>query len=145
MRGTWKTTGGGGGGLVPVLVVIGVVVLIGSGTASAAAGALASLLVMIAIVLGSLAVLAVAAGIAWLVWRARHDRPGRPVARSAVVQLPREAPPPVEASQPRPAIGPAREIESRALHLHFHGLPGAEQAEVIRQALSKGTGGNTPT
>ncbi len=32
---------------------------------------------------------------------------------------------------------PRRELDAPALHLHFHGLPDAEQVHVIRQALGR--------
>jgi hypothetical protein len=125
VRGTWQTTGSGSGGLV--LVVIAAVVLIGSGTASAAASALTSLLVTIAIIIGSVIALAILGGIAWLVYRARSDRPGRAIAAPVVSQLPPAGRPALEGSH-NPAIEPAREI-----HLHLHGLTPDQVAAIVTQ------------
>lgn len=86
---------------------------------------------VIVIVAGCVTAAAVIAGAAVLMHRARRsDRPGRPITGPAVVQMPRERPAAVEASQPRPAIEPPR----NELHLHFHGVSAAEVAEAIRQA-----------
>ena len=127
MRGTWQTTdGGGGGGLV--LAVIAAAVLIGSGAASA----IASALVTIAIVIGSIIGLAILGGIGLLVYRARQDRPGRPIAARQVYRLGPAAAPHLEGSQPL-AIQPSR----NELHLHFHGMSPAEAAEAIRQASER--------
>jgi hypothetical protein len=104
--GTWQTTGGGGR---LVLAVIAAAVLIGSGAASA----IASALVTILIVIGSIIGLAVLGGIAWLVYRARQDRPGRPIVSPAVYRLPPGAPPRLQGPG-RPALEPGRE-----LHLHL--------------------------
>lgn len=115
-RGTWQSSGtwqanGPSGDLV--LAVIVAAVLIGSG----AAHAITSLLVTIAIVLGSTIGLAVLGGIAWLVYRARRNRPGRPSAARPVYQLP---PRPGRAWRPpgRPVLEPGREI-----HLHLNVTP----------------------
>jgi len=86
---------------------------------------------------GTLAVcfaLAVAAGMwleAWAerraaAWGAAHGI----VSRAAVLQVER-----VRAVVVDP-VPERRELEPPALHLHFHGLPDAEQAAVIRQALN---------
>ena len=120
--GTWQTSGGG-----LVLAVIVAAVLLGSGAASA----IASALVTILIITGCTIALAVLGGIAWLVYRARQDRPGRPIAARPVYRLPPEARSRLEGSH-NPAIGPAREI-----HLHFHGLPDDGTAGIIRQALTE--------
>lgn len=111
MRGTWQTTSGGGGG---GLVLVAALILIGSGAVSAAASAIATLLVTLAIVLGSLIVLAVLGGIAVLIYRARSDRPGRPIAAPVVSPLPPVSRPRLEEPS-KPAIGPAREV-----HLHLN-------------------------
>ena len=80
--GTWQTSGGGGGLL---LAVIAAAVLIGSGAASAAVSALE----VIAIITGAVIALAVARPASrWFVYRARSDRPGRPIAAPPVYQLP---------------------------------------------------------
>ena len=125
MKGTWQTTdsGGGGGGLVLVLIVA--VVLIGSGAASAAASAVASLLVTLAIVLGVLVGLAVLGGVGFLVWRARQDRPGRPIAARLMYPVPPAARPELEGSD-KPAIGRAREV-----HLHLNVSPD-QLAAIVR-------------
>ena len=116
MRGTWQGSGtwqtaSGGGRLV--LVLIATAVLLGSGAASA----IASALVTIAIITGSIIGLAVLGGIAWLVYRARQDRPGRPITARPVYRLPPEVRPHLEASS-RPALEPGREV-----HLHFNVTP----------------------
>lgn len=134
--GTWKTTSGGGGGLA--LVVIVAVVLIGSGAASAAASAVASLLVTLAIVLGALIGLAVLGGIGFLVWRARQDRPGRPIAARLMYPYPV---PPAVAPHLEGAGRPAVEAPRNELHLHFHGMTPADAAEAIRTAIP-GTAGD---
>jgi hypothetical protein len=105
VKGTWQTTGSepSWGLIVAVIVVL---IVAGSGAASAIASAVTGLLVTLAIVLGSVIFLAVAGGIAWLIWRARQDRPGRPIALKAIVQPPPEPRPRLEESS-RPAIGPA--------------------------------------
>lgn len=115
VKGTWQTTDHGGGGLV--LVLIAVAVVIGSGAASAAASAVASLLVTVAIVLGCIVGVAVLGVIAWLVYRARQDRPGRPIEARPIAQLPPNPRPQLEGSD-KPAIGPGRE-----LHLHLNVTP----------------------
>ncbi|HEY1323214.1 MAG TPA: hypothetical protein VGF32_23350 [Streptosporangiaceae bacterium] len=155
--GTWKSTGGGGGGLVLVLVVVAALA-IGSGAVSAAVSAL----VTIVIVIACLAVAAVAGGIALLVYRARSDRPGRPLEAPVVSRIGPGSRP--QLSEPykmaateirhgmsdlAPEIGHVcgqfepeirqqltdlRAIEPPQLHLHFHGLNPAEVAEAIRQA-----------
>lgn len=129
MKGTWQTTGSEPSwGLI--LVVIVVLIVAGSGAASAIASAVTGLLVTLAIVLGSVIFLVVVGGIAWLIWRARQDRPARPIALKAIVQPPpHEARPRLEES-PKLAIGPAR----NELHLHFHDMSPAQVAEAIRQA-----------
>jgi hypothetical protein len=139
VRGTWQTTGssGGGGGLV--IVVVAAVVLIGSGAATAAARAITSLLVTIAVVLGSAITLAALGSAAWLVYRARQGRPGRPVLAPVVYEQPRERPVLLEASQPRAAIEPPREI-----HIHIHGADATRAAAIIRQAIP-GTAGDANT
>ena len=116
---------GGGGGLV--LAVIAAAVLLGSGAASAIASALVTILIIAAVVL----VLAVAGGIAWLIYRARQDRPGRPIAARPVYQLPPEARPRLEDSQS------GHRAAAREVHLHFHGLPDDGTAGIIRQALTE--------
>ncbi|HEY1321016.1 MAG TPA: hypothetical protein VGF32_12245 [Streptosporangiaceae bacterium] len=129
--GTWKTTGGGSGGLV--LVVIAVVILAGSGAASAAVSALATILVIIGSIIG----LTVVVGAGVLVWRARSDRPGRPISPPVVSRIGAAAPSGL--SEPyKPALGApqplAIEPPRNELHLHFHGMDPAEVAEAIRQA-----------
>jgi hypothetical protein len=133
MRGTWQTTDGGGGCGGLVLAVIAVV-LIGSGAASAAASAIVSALVTIAIILGSLIVLAVLGGIGWLVYRARQDRPGRPIAPPVVSQLPPAARPQLEGSDKPTAIEPTREV-----HLHLTVSP-----DQLAAILRHHTEGNQP-
>jgi hypothetical protein len=123
MKGTWQTTDSGGGGLV--LAVIAAVVLIGSGAGAAAASALASLLVTIAIVLGSVTGLAVLAGIVFLAVRARSERPRAPIGARAVSQLPLR-PKPQLSPDHKAAIGPAREV-----HLHLNVSPD-QLAAIVR-------------
>lgn len=117
--GTWQTSGGGGGGVA--LAVIAAVVLIGSGAASA----ITSLLVTVLIVISSIIGLAIVGGVAWLVYRARSDRPRRPIAARPVYRLPPEPRPRLEGSH-KPAIEPGREI-----HLHLHGLTPDQIAAII--------------
>jgi hypothetical protein len=124
VRGTWQTTDSGGGMVLAVIVVL---VLLGSGAASAAASAIASLLVTLAIVLGSVIGLAVLGGIAWLVYGARQDRPGRPIAARVISQLPPERLPQLEGSH-KPAIGQAREV-----HIHLHGVTPEQLAAIVTQ------------
>jgi hypothetical protein len=116
--------GRGGGSLV--LAVTAAALLIGSGAASAIVDAL----VMILIITGCTIGLAAVAGIAWLIYRARQDRPGRPIAARPVYQLAPETRPHLEAPG-RPAIGPAREI-----HLHLHGLPPDQLAAIVTQRVA---------
>jgi hypothetical protein len=123
MRGTWQTTSGGGG---LALAVIAALVLIGS-AAAAAARALASLLVTITIVLGSVIALAVIAGVVLLAHRARQDRPGRSISARPVYRLPPESRPQLEGSD-KPAIGPGREV-----HIHLHGLTPDQLAAIVTQ------------
>jgi hypothetical protein len=122
VNGTWKTTGGGSGGLVLVLAAV---ILAGSGAASAAVSALVTILIITGSVIGA----AVLGGIGWLVYRARQDRPGRPIAARPIVQLPPAARP----GLPEPCK-PAIEAPRNELHLHFHGMSPAEAAEAIRRA-----------
>ena len=129
MKGTWQTTGGSGGGGGLVLVIVAVV-LIGSGAASAAASAVASLLVTIAIILGALIGLAILGGVAWLVYRARSDRPARPIAARLMYPVPPAARPELEGSD-KPAIGPAREV-----HLHLSVTPD-QLAAIMRHHLEE--------
>jgi nitrate reductase NapE component len=125
MRGTWQTTdsGGSGGGLV--LAVIVVVVLIGSGAAARAASAVASLLVTLAIVFGAVIAVAVLGGIGFLIWRARSERPGRPIAAAVVRPLPPATRPGLEEPS-KPAFSPAREV-----HLHLN-VSADELAAIVR-------------
>lgn len=111
MHGIWRTTGGGGGPVV--VVVIAAVVLAGSGAASA----IASLLVTIAIIAGSLIGLGVLGGLGVLACRARSDRPRAPIAARVVSPVPPAQRPQLEAPR-RPAIGPGREV-----HLHLNVSP----------------------
>jgi len=120
MKGTWQSTSGSGGGLV--LVVVIAALAIGSGAVSAAVSALVTIVIVIACVVG----LAFLAGIGYLIWRARSDRPGRPVAARPVYQLPPESRPRLEESS-KPAIEPPRET-----HLHFH-VSAAELAAIMRR------------
>ena len=126
MRGTWQTTGGSGGsgGLVLAVVIVAAIAL-GSGAVSAAASAVASLLVTLAIVLGGVVTLAVLGGVAFLVWRARQDRPGRPIAARLMYPVPPAARPELEGSG-KPAIAPGREV-----HLHLNVSPD-QLAAIVR-------------
>jgi hypothetical protein len=119
--GTWKTTGGGGGGLV--LVVIVAALAIGSGAVSAAVSALVTVLIAAACITAA----AVLTGIGVLIYRARQDRPGRPIAAPGVYQLPPEPRPELPPSR-RAAIGPGRE-----LHIHLHGLTPDQIAAIVTQ------------
>lgn len=101
MRGTWQTTDGGSSGGVIVAVIVALIV-VGSGAASAMARALVTILIIIGSIIG----LAVLGGIAWLIWRARQDRPGRPIEARPVVQLPLNPRPQLEVSR-KSANGPA--------------------------------------
>src|SRR5579863_2506998 len=105
--GTWQTTSGGGG---PVLALIALLILIGSGTASAIASAIVTLLIIVGVLIG----LAVLGGAALLVYRVHRARRVEAVAARPVYQL---APQPVSTppDSGRLAIEPPREV-----HLHFH-------------------------
>jgi hypothetical protein len=84
-----------------------------------------SLLVTIAVVLGGLIGLAVLGGIDWLVYRARQDRPGRPVAAPGAYQVRLEPQPELPPSR-KAAIGPGRE-----LHINLHGLTPDQIAAIV--------------
>ena len=94
MRGTWQTDDHRTVGGALVLAVIGAVILLGSGAAAKIATAVVVVLIAIAVV----AVLAVGGLGAYLVYRARQDRPGRPVGAPMAYQLPPEVRPQLEES-----------------------------------------------
>ena len=121
------THGHGGDGLV--LAVIAAVVLIagGSGAAKAVDRALITVLVVAGAVIG----VAIAGVVALLVYRARRDRPGRPIAAPVAYQLPPTAPQRLEVPD-HPAIAPAREI-----HLHLSVSPD-ELAAIMRHVRKDG-------
>jgi hypothetical protein len=117
MRGTWQgggtwQTSGGGGGLV--LALIAAAALLGSGAASA----IASAVVTILIIIGSIIAAAILGALGWLFYRARLDRPGRPIEARPVVQLPPAVRPQLEEPSKPAAIEPAREV-----HLHLNVSP----------------------
>lgn len=119
-----------------VLIVAGLAaVAVCTGAATAFVGALASLLVTLVVTLGVVVigvVVIVAVALALLVvprivrWRDRRDAElyavRHPVQLAAPVIAPAMIPPP-----PRQAVAP--------VHIHFHGLPAAEQVAIIRQSL----------
>jgi hypothetical protein len=85
VKGTWQTTSSGpGGGLIVAIIVV--LIVAGSGAASAIASAIVTILIIAAAVIA----LAVIGGIAVLVYRARSDRPRRPIALTAMVRNPPE-------------------------------------------------------
>ncbi|SRR6266568_1048174 len=87
---------------------------------------------IVSAVCGALAVAAVVA-----LMRRQERREARHAASQSIWTVRAE---PVAAAKTRDSLSaPAArpELESRALHLHFHGLPDAEQAHVIRQALGR--------
>ena len=140
MHGTWKVTGGGGlgagggggGGFAGFAVVVVAVVFACAAAvavAKAVAPALAELVLIVAIVLGSLVCLAVAGLLALAgvrVWRWHLNHPVRQ-------HVP--APPPwraeVTATQPRPLDSePPPAIEQ---HVHLLGVTAEDVAEVVRR------------
>jgi hypothetical protein len=122
-HGTWKTTGGGGSGGGLVLIVVIAALALGSGAASAIASAVEVILITTAIVVG----LAVAGVVGLLVYRARSDRPGRPVAAPVVYELPPEVRPQLEESH----ISAAPEIRNGASDLGPELCHGVAQLRAI--------------
>lgn len=124
MRGTWQVTDYGRG--KGVLIVLGVLVLLGSGTAARLAATVVEALIAAIVVV----VLTIAAGVAGLVWYARRGHLVRVVAPPEWRQVPGAAPPkPVAAQQPQMIVN------------HYHGgvhLHGADAAGIIRKAPIEG-------
>jgi hypothetical protein len=127
MRGTWQTTDSGGGSGGVALAVIAAVVLIGG-----AGSAIASALVTFAITAAAVITVAVLAAVAVLVYRARQDRPGRPIAAPVVSRLPPVQRPRLEEPS-KPAIGAPR----REVHFHLNVSPG-ELAAIMRHYTEEG-------
>jgi hypothetical protein len=122
MKGTWQTTDSGGG---LVLAVLAVLVLIGSGAASAAVSALEVALIVAAAVIG-LAVITVAG---LLIWRVRQERPGAPIAARQASRIgPGERP--VLSSGHKAALEPPR--SEQHFHLHLDGADPQVIAAIMR-------------
>jgi hypothetical protein len=130
VRGTWQTTDGGGPGGRLVLGVIAALVLVGSGGATAIASALVTILVAVACTI-TLAVLGIAG---LLVYRARSERPRRPIAARPVSQIPPKPRVELESSR-KPAIEPRRELGASEVHhhLHLYGLTPEQIAAIVSQ------------
>ena len=105
VRGTWQTTGSGGGGLVLARHRRG-----GPDRLRRRLGGRQRARDVL-IIAGVVIVLAVAGVVALLVYRARQDRPGRPIRPGRCTSYPPKSRPQLEESH-KPAIGPAREIHS---------------------------------
>lgn len=87
-------------------------------------------LLAVTAVCGALAVAAVAALMRWGDRREARHAAARPfLAMRAVPEIGTRVPAPVASAGP-PALG------YRDVHIHLHGVPAAEQAAVIRQALN---------
>jgi len=125
MQGTWKTNGDGGkGALVLAGAAIGVVVLLGSGAATAAVTALTGLLEMV--LFCALAAVAVVIAAAVLIWR-KYGRATAPVPEQFAAFHQAQQ---VRAAGKRPAIAPVQHW-----HVHFHGEQQPESVPAVLHAI----------
>lgn len=113
MRILVETSGGGG---IVLVVVAALLAGHGGGLDAAAAAVVIALAVVVALAIGGL--------VAFLVYRARQNRPGRPISGPAVYRIPPETRPHLEGSH-KPAL------EAPAVRLHPEQL--AELAEMLRR------------
>jgi hypothetical protein len=128
VKGTWQTTDSGSG-IGPVVVLIAAAILIVA-IAGPVAAAVAELVRLVLLAVAAVVGLAVVAAITALALRARRRR----AYRAGRVPVPAPAPwQAVQSHTERPALPAPREV-----HIHLHGLPDAEAAEVIRRALDGG-------
>jgi hypothetical protein len=118
---------GGSGGVGTVLLVLLAVALVGPAVAAAVTELVHALLIAAVVILS----LAAVGEVALVAYRLRQARPETPRVVHRITPAPWR--PGQARSEPRQAIGPAREV-----HLHLHGMPPEQVAALLNRHRQDG-------